>query len=257
MWPVLAILTWAGLIGLERRRPARRRVEPALRHTARNLTVAGIAAVAMQFAETPVIRPLTALVLRKRFGLLQQRTLPLSIEIALSVLLLDYTLYVWHVLTHRVGALWRFHSVHHLDLDLDASTALRFHFGELILSVAWRSGQVLLIGVSPTSYAVWQAILFPSILFHHSNVRLPAKVETLLSRFVVTPGMHAIHHSIVPVERDSNWSSGLSVWDKLHGTFRGRVRHEITIGEAGRQHPDQVTLGRILFLPFRAGRSKQ
>ena len=251
MWTVLAIGVWAGLFWLERRRPARSRVETVLRHTARNLTVAGLGAIALQFAETPVIRPLTALVVRKHWGLLQQASLPVWIEVAISVLLLDYTLYIWHVLTHRVNALWRFHAVHHADLDLDASTALRFHFGELVISVAWRSAQVLVIGVSPLSFAIWQTMLFPSILFHHSNIRLSSRVERMLSRFVVTPGMHAIHHSIVGGEMNSNWSSGLSIWDKLHGTLRRRVPHEITIGLADRQSPAQITLRRILLMPSR------
>jgi sterol desaturase/sphingolipid hydroxylase (fatty acid hydroxylase superfamily) len=124
------------------------------------------------------------------------------------------------VLTHRVPLLWRFHLVHHVDLDLDASTALRFHFGELLFSVPWRAAQVIVIGVSPTSYLVWQGLVFFSILFHHSNVALPIKLERWVVRFVVTPRMHGIHHSVVRGETDANWSSGLALWDWLHGTFR-------------------------------------
>jgi len=138
----------------------------------------------------------------------------------LAVLLLDYSLYVWHVLTHRVPLLWRFHLVHHVDLDMDASTALRFHLGELLLSVPWRAAQIGLIGVSWRVYAIWQALLMLSILFHHSNFRLPLRVEGYLNRLIVTPRMHGIHHSIASDEVNSNWSSGLSFWDRLHGTLR-------------------------------------
>ena len=90
-----------------------------------------------------------------------------------SILLLDYTLYIWHVLTHRVPFLWRFHLPHHVDLDLDASTALRFHFGEMMLAVPYRLLQVTLFGIDYRTYSIWQTFLFACILFHHSNLRLP------------------------------------------------------------------------------------
>ena len=133
--------------------------------------------------------------------MLKWTRLPEWVEVPLAVILLDYTLYVWHVLTHRVSWLWRFHVVHHVDLDLDASTALRFHCGELVLSVAWRAGQILLIGVSPLALSVWQTAVLLSILFHHSNVRLAVETERRLNRFIVTPRMHGIHHSIVQEKR--------------------------------------------------------
>jgi sterol desaturase/sphingolipid hydroxylase (fatty acid hydroxylase superfamily) len=169
--------------------------------------------------------------------------------------LLDYTLYVWHVLTHRVPFLWRFHVVHHVDLDMDATTALRFHFAELVISVAWRAGQVAVIGVSPLSFSVWQIALFLSIMFHHSNVRLPLDVERRLNRFIVTPRMHGIHHSAIRAETDANWSSGLTVWDWLHGTLRLNVpQQDIIIGVPAYREPDDVALGDVLSMPFHSQR---
>src|SRR6185295_3873165 len=131
-----------------------------------------------------------AAVERRRIGLVPALGLPAWIGVALAVVLLDYTLYLWHVLTHRVPFLWRFHLVHHVDLDLDASTALRFHFAELVISVPFRAAQILLIGVSPLAFSVWQTLLMLSILFHHSNVRLPVEVERRLNLLFVTPRMH-------------------------------------------------------------------
>src|SRR5215510_15079033 len=160
----LAVGAFGLLLWGEYRRPLRRSVEPKLRRIARNLAVAAVSAAALQITERPVTVPLAALVERHRWGVLPRLNLPAWAEVALAVVLLDYTLYVWHVLTHRLAWLWRFHLVHHTDLDLDASTALRFHFGELVLSVAWRAGQVLLIGVSPLSLSVWQTALLVSIL---------------------------------------------------------------------------------------------
>lgn len=240
------LLAW-----LERRRPLRRSVEPKLRREARNLAVAAVSAAALRVAEQPVVGPLSALVERRRWGLLKLWKLPVWLETALAVLLLDYTLYVWHVLTHKQPWLWRFHLVHHLDLDLDASTALRFHFAELMVSVPWRAAQVLLIGVSPLSLSVWQTFLFLSILFHHSNVRLPVEVERRLNSLVVTPRMHGIHHSLVKEETNSNWSSGLTLWDRLHGTLRQNVPQDaIIIGVPAYRDPDEVTLPKLLRMPF-------
>jgi sterol desaturase/sphingolipid hydroxylase (fatty acid hydroxylase superfamily) len=234
----------------ERKRPLRQRVEPPRVHQVRNGAVAALAAATVQLAEMPVVAPLAAMTLSCRWGLLG-RMEEGRLRTALSLVLLDYSLYLWHVLTHRVPALWRFHAVHHVDLDLDASTAVRFHAGELALSVPWRAAQVMAIGVSPRDLRLWQQALLVSILFHHSNLRLPHQVERALSALVMTPRLHGIHHADDESVRESNWSSGLTIWDHLHGTLRTDVPQEaITIGVSGYQDPADVTLPRILKLPF-------
>ena len=231
--------TFLTLAVLERRRPLRRAVEPALQRTGRNLAIAALGAIAVQLVETPIVGRVAAAVERRRWGVLKRLRLPAWLEVCGAVLLMDYTLYVWHVLTHRVPGLWRFHAVHHIDLDLDASTAVRFHFGELALSTPWRVAQVVLIGTSPLALSIWQTGLLMSILFHHSNVELPLAVERRLSRVFVTPRMHGIHHSIVHDEADSNWSSGLTLWDWMHGTLKLNVPQlEITIGVPAFRDPD-------------------
>ena len=248
----LIVVTFGTLLWLERRRPLRRHtVESKLTRDARNLAVAALGAITLRIAEQPVIEPLARLVERRRWGLLRRARLPLWLEILLAVILLDYTLYMWHVLTHRVPLLWRFHAAHHVDLALDASTALRFHFGELLLSVPWRAAQVVLIGATPLSLSVWQTLLLVSILFHHSNVRLPIEAERWLNYLVVTPRMHGIHHSIVLEENGSNWSSGLTLWDRLHGTLRLNVPQDgIVIGVPACRDPEEVGLIKILVMPF-------
>lgn len=236
---------------LERRRPLRREVEPKLRRNGRNLAIAGLAAVSLRAIEQPVIDPLTALIEKRRWGLLKLIPLPRWLEVALAVVLMDYTLYLWHVLVHRVPFLWRFHLPHHVDLDLDTSTALRFHAGELALAVVWRMGQVTLIGVSPLSLFVWQTFVMVSILFHHSNVRLPVDLERRINHVFVTPRMHGIHHSAVEEETNSNWSSGFTIWDRLHGTLRLNVmQDEITIGVPAYREPKEVEFSEALKMPF-------
>jgi sterol desaturase/sphingolipid hydroxylase (fatty acid hydroxylase superfamily) len=138
-----AILWW------ESRRPLRRAVESKPRRISRSVVIVAVSAAAMQVAGRPVVGPLTALVERRQWGLLKWVSLPRWVEGPLALVLLDYTLYIWHVLTHRVSWLWRFHIVHHIDLDLDTSTALRFHCGELTVSVVWQAGQVVLLRCLP------------------------------------------------------------------------------------------------------------
>lgn len=251
----LVLGAFGALVWLERRRPLRAERESKLVRSARNLAVAAAGAAALQLTEAPLAERLTALVERRRWGLLKLVRLPAWLEVTAGVVLLDYTLYLWHVLTHKVPHLWRFHVVHHLDLDLDATTALRFHFAELVISVPWRAAQILVLGVSPLALSVWQTLLMLSILFHHSNARLPVELERRLNLLVVTPRMHGIHHSAVREETNSNWSSGLTVWDRLHGTLRLDVpQDEIDIGVPAYRDPHEVGLTAILALPFGAER---
>jgi sterol desaturase/sphingolipid hydroxylase (fatty acid hydroxylase superfamily) len=241
-----------GLLTLgERRRPLRRTVEPRLRHLARNLAVAGVSAAAVQVFDRPITRRAAALVEERGWGLLSRARLPRWLADALAFLLLDYTLWVWHVLLHRWTPLWRLHAVHHADLDLDASTGVRFHPLELIASVPWRVAQVIAIGARPRALGSWHSALFLSILFHHSNLRLPLALERRLALVMVTPRQHGIHHSVVDEERDSNWSSLLNVWDRLHGTLRLDVAQEaITIGLPALRDPREVSLARLAILPL-------
>lgn len=241
------------LLCVEVVRPLRtRRRENKGRRVGRNLAVAGLAAATVQLLEQPVVLPLARVVERRRWGVLPRLALPRPAETLLALVALDYTLYLWHVLVHRVPFLWRFHAVHHADLDLDASTAIRFHFGELILSVPWRAAQVSLIGITPRTLTLWQTLTLMSVVFHHSNTRLPFRIEQALGWALVTPRMHGIHHSRKLSEVNSNWSSGLSLWDRVHGTLKLDVpQSAILIGVNGLDVPEDVTLPKILVEPFR------
>ena len=251
---VIAIV-FAAMLLFERLRPLRASVEPKLRRVVRNLTTGGIALALAALVSAPLLVPISRWVAVRRIGLLNIVGLKGAAHIVLAVILLDYTLWIWHFATHRIAFLWRFHLVHHVDLDLDSSTALRFHFGEHALSIAYRAAQIVVIGASPQAVWVWQLMLFASILFHHANVRLPLAWERRLVRVIVTPRMHGIHHSDQFSETDSNWSSLLSIWDYLHGTMRLSVPQDaITIGVPAYQNPRDVTIGRILLMPFRRQR---
>ena len=236
---------------MERRHRARPYVESRSTHTTRNLAIAGLAAVTVQLLEAPVVMPLARTVARRRWGLSHAIGGPPWLRGVLAVLLLDYTLYLWHIVVHRVPWLWRFHLVHHVALDLDATTGLRFHAGELAASIPWRAAQVVVFGVSPATLTVWQSLTLASVLFHHSNTRLSDRMERALSWIVTTPRMHAIHHSVNPAQLQSNFSSGLAVWDRLHRTARfDAAAGDVAVGVRGFLDPGEVSLPRVLGLPF-------
>ena len=249
--PLLVLSAFTLIAVAESYRPLRKRRESKTRRIARNLITAGLTAAVTSALQKPLLDPVVARVERDRLGLLHQFRLPEGLRIGLGVLLLDYTLWWWHFWNHRSASLWRFHLVHHVDRDLDASTAIRFHFGEMSLSVLYRVVQVRLLGVDRRAHTLWQSLILVSILFHHSNLRLPVDVERRLVRWIVTPRMHGIHHSDYREETDSNWSSLLSWWDWLHGTMRLDVEQSaIAIGVPAYQQAEDVTLGRITALPF-------
>ena len=248
----LVIGTWiAGLVWFENRRALRPVNRSKLRRDLRNLLIAAPAGGVMQVFEMPIALNLARLAQKNRWGILPRLSLPAVAAAVVSILLLDYTLYWWHYLTHRVPGLWRFHRVHHLDREMDATTALRFHFGEIGISVLFRAAQVFVIGPTPNALAAWQVFLFVCILFHHSNVRLPIAVERRMARIFVTPRLHGIHHSIAPSEVNSNWSSGLTAWDWLHATLRTEAPQDgLTLGVHGFLDDERNTVRNSLALPF-------
>ena len=240
------------LFVVERLRPLRSRKDPAPTRVLRNLTIGLLAAATTAASELPIVAPVQRMAERRRLGLLRQLPLPSALRVVLGFLLLDYTLYIWHWLNHRTPGLWRFHAVHHIDLDLDSTTGIRFHFGELALAAGFRAVQIVLLGVDEETLRVWQGCLLLSVIFHHSNLELPTAIEQRLQSVVVTPRMHGIHHSVRGDETNTNFSSLLSCWDRLHGSLRLDVpQPAITIGVAGFLDPSDVTLERSLTLPFR------
>ncbi len=249
-WLVFGVAVGA-LAVAERMRPLRKPKEPGPERVARNLAIGLLAAATTAATQRPIVSPLQAIAERRRLGLLRWLPLPKALRVVLGFLLLDYSLYLWHWWNHRSPFLWRFHSVHHADLDLDASTGIRFHFGELALAAGFRAAQVLLIGVDRRTLEWWQRCLFASVVFHHSNLELPESTEAALVTVAVTPRMHGIHHATRREWMDTNYSSLLSIWDRLHRTWRLDVpQAAITIGVDGLQASDDVTLERSLALPF-------
>ena len=189
-------------------------------------------------------------------GLLQW--LPLSapwLGVA-GFLLMDLTFYWWHRANHEIPLLWRFHAAHHVDPDLDVTTAFRFHLVEIAYSTPFRVLQVLVLGISPAVYITYELSFQLATLFHHSNLRLPLWLERAVNRVFVTPRMHGIHHSQVRQETDSNYSVIFRFWDYLHRTLLLCVPQSwVNIGVPGYTSPRDNRPGALLLMPFRAQRA--
>ncbi|MDZ7721417.1 MAG: sterol desaturase family protein [candidate division KSB1 bacterium] len=163
---------------------------------------------------------------QNRMGLLYQIQLPAVLRIALIIVLFDLWMYIWHRWTHTSDFLWRFHRMHHSDPAMDASTALRFHPGEIIISTLLRWGVFLILGVTAFELLIYETIMLPVIFFHHSNFYLPEKPDKLLRQVIVTPWMHWVHHSHLKYETNSNYGTIFSWWDRLFASFRLRSEPE-------------------------------
>jgi sterol desaturase/sphingolipid hydroxylase (fatty acid hydroxylase superfamily) len=246
---------FALLLVLERLRPLR-----AARHSLVPEVLLNLAISALAFAVAgTVVRPwVTASIhwsAREQLGLLHLVALPAPARGVLAFLGMDLTFYYWHRLNHVTPFLWRFHNVHHVDPALGASTSFRFHFGEVALSALFRVVQVSLLGIDLPAYAVYELAFQANTVFHHSNLRLPIRLERLLNRVLVTPRMHGIHHSQVRAESLSNFSVVLPWWDRLHRTLRLNVPQAlIAIGVPGYCRPEDNRLTRLLAMPFLAQR---
>lgn len=225
----------AALLAAERIWPLRASAGDAPRRRERLVTNAALgvlAAATSAVVEAPLVAVSTSAAERHKWGL--SRLPAGGLRTALGVLWLDYTLYLWHRASHLAPALWRFHLPHHLDPALDTTTAFRFHVLELALSAPYRWLQISLLGVPKDAVSLWQKLLLASISFHHSNLRLPERLDRALGLVIMTPRLHGIHHSERPEQRDSNWSSGLTLWDRLHRTYlRPADEPPIAIGVAG------------------------
>ncbi|OHB49335.1 MAG: hypothetical protein A2Y10_18320 [Planctomycetes bacterium GWF2_41_51] len=193
--------------------------------------------------------------LQHNFGLVLKIPLPAIVQSSIGFVLMDATFYYWHRAHHKIPILWRFHKVHHIDPDLDVSTAFRFHFVEILYSTGFRVVQVLLLGITPITYIIYEIVFQCANMFHHSNLRLPDVLERLLNIFIVTPRMHGIHHSQIRNETNSNYSVVFRCWDWLHRTLRLDVPQEsINIGVKGYLQKEDNRLWNLMIMPFRKSR---
>lgn len=179
---------------------------------------------------------------KSAIGLFNQIALPIWAEILGTFLLLDFAMWLQHLLTHKLPLLWCLHKVHHADPDIDISTAIRFHPAEIAFSIFWKSGWVILLGVAAPIALAFEAWLAANAAFNHGNIELPRRLDRIVRRFLVTPDMHLVHHSTALPEQQSNYGFALSIWDRLFKTYlaqsaKGRDQQPIGLTEMQDERP--------------------
>ncbi|TKK70252.1 sterol desaturase family protein [Ilyomonas limi] len=248
--PVLMVV-FATLFIIEGRRQLRKRVQSRWHRIFINFVVSLPAFTLLRLLLIPAMVWLAVQNEGWHFGLNYLYNLPAWAEAAIAFILLDYTNYCWHILNHKIPLLWRFHLVHHTDADLDVTTAIRFHFGEIIGSVFFRGAAVVVLGATPLLVLIYEIVFEACTQFHHSNMKLPLKVEKALNILMVTPRMHGIHHSVVRSETDSNYSVIFSFWDRIHRTMNLHIpQQQVVIGVPMYSNHQELTIGFLLKLPF-------
>lgn len=257
----LFVAVFAVMAMAEYLRPRRRLAEPKLRRWLTNLAIVGLDTLlvrVMAALSVPLAAVAAAAYAQSHgIGLLPRLGWPVWLGFALTLIVLDFAIWLQHLLAHRITLLWRLHQMHHADPDIDVTTAIRFHPIEIAFSMLYKIVWVLALGAPPIAVLAFEAILNGCALFNHANVRLPRRIEAMLRLVVVTPDMHRVHHSTVPREHHSNFGFNLSVWDRLFGTFTAEPAggHEgMTIGLEPYAGEAPTRLGWCLALPFRRER---
>jgi sterol desaturase/sphingolipid hydroxylase (fatty acid hydroxylase superfamily) len=236
---------------LESRFQLRRRVQAGWKRVGVNIAVSLPSFALLRLVFIPLMVGLAVKNQSLRLGINYWYPAAPWIKTVVALFVLDYGNYLWHQLNHKLKFLWRFHLVHHTDLDLDVTTAFRFHFGELIWSLVFRGVFTLLSGAAPVTILIYEICFEAATQFHHSNWRLPPGFERVLNLVFVTPRMHGIHHSRIKKETDSNYSVIFSFWDRIHKTIRLNViQDDIVIGVPSYSNPKELSPGFLLKLPF-------
>lgn len=153
------------------------------------------------------------------WGLFNQIGLPYAVEIILAILFFDFAIWAQHLITHKIPFLWRLHRVHHSDVDIDVTTAIRFHPLEILISMLLKISLVYIMGPSALAIILFEIMLNGTAMFNHANMRLPLPIDAVVRRILVTPDMHRVHHSVHRSEHDSNYGFSLSIWDQMFGTY--------------------------------------
>ena len=211
------------LLVLETIWPRRQRVRESLTRLSTNVLLTVFNGFVMKIAGSFIV-PIAAVaaaayVETKGWGLFNLLSLPSTLELVVSLILLDLAIYGQHVAAHYVPMLWQFHKVHHSDVEFDVTTALRFHPIEIFISMLWKIILVFILGPSVFAVILFEIILNGCAMFNHSNLKLPFKLDKFIRLFLATPDMHRIHHSIIPRELNTNYGFSISLWDRLFGTY--------------------------------------
>jgi sterol desaturase/sphingolipid hydroxylase (fatty acid hydroxylase superfamily) len=189
------------------------------------------------------------------WGLLNYYELPFWVSVVVAVVVMDFVIYLQHVMVHAIPILWRLHRVHHADLDYDVTTGARFHTIEIILSMLIKFATIMVLGPPVVAVVIFEVLLNATAMFNHGNIYIPEKIDRVLRLFVVTPDMHRVHHSVHAPLANSNFGFSLPWWDRIFGTYFAQPPEghtEMEIGLDTFRDPKEVDrLPGMLMLPFR------
>ena len=234
--------------------PRKKRTLPRLKRWWTNLSMIAIDTVLIRLIFPGAAVGFALLMANKNFGLFNVLQLPITLEIILAILLLDFSIWLQHVIFHRVDVFWRFHRVHHADPDLDVTSGNRFHPLEIVFSMLYKYLWILILGPSVGAVIIFEVILNGFALFNHANIKLPLALDRFLRWMVVTPEMHRIHHSVISSEHNSNFGFNLSIWDRIFKTYTDQAsapQEEMKIGLDNFSTPkENSTLWGALTIPF-------
>tara|TARA_R110002051_G_scaffold7041_8_gene33224 strand:- start:116 stop:967 length:852 start_codon:yes stop_codon:yes gene_type:complete len=202
--------------------PRRRREIPRVIRWTNNLALVVVDTAILRLTFPILAVGLAVMAQERGWGIFNNVDVPVWVAIIVSMLLLDLAIYLQHVMFHAVPGLWRIHRMHHADLDFDVTTGLRFHPIEILLSMGIKLALVAVLGPPAVAVLLFEIILNATALFNHANVNLPRPIDRMLRLIVVTPDMHRVHHSVNPVETNSNFGFNLPWWDHLLGTYRAQ-----------------------------------
>lgn len=238
--------------------PRRRRAFPRRLRWSNNLGLVAFNTVVLRLALPTAAVGLAVVAESRGWGLLNNLSLPDWLGILLAVALLDFAIYLQHIMFHAVPALWRLHRLHHADLDFDVTTGARFHPIEILLSMGIKLAVVAALGPAAVAVLIFEVLLNATAMFNHGNIRIAPGLDRILRWIVVTPDMHRVHHSVIIREANSNFGFNMPWWDRLLGTYRAQPEGShagMTIGIDRFRTPRDLWLDRMLLQPFlgRAG----
>ncbi|RMG58971.1 MAG: sterol desaturase family protein [Gammaproteobacteria bacterium] len=235
--------------------PRRMRVASRALRWANNLALVFLNSFLLRLLFPLAAVGVAALAEERGWGLFNNIQLPSWLAVAAAVVIMDFAIWLQHVMVHAVPLLWRIHRVHHADPDYDVTTGARFHPLEIILSMGIKFALIVLLGPPVVAVVIFEVLLNALAMFNHGNIRIPRAVDRVLRWFIVTPDMHRVHHSVEDDEANSNFGFNLSLWDRVFGTYRDQPRagHEgMTIGihHYSRDPRLAIWLPGLLALPF-------
>lgn len=234
--------------------PRRERVQGRLRRWATNFSLVVSGTLSLMILGPLIAVGVAAWANQNNWGILNLIDLPVWIEFLLAFLVLDFSIWLQHVATHKIPVLWRLHKVHHADRDLDASSGVRFHPIEILLSMLFKCIIVLWLGPMVVAVVVFEIVLNATAIFSHANLKVPGKLDQSLRKLIVTPDMHRVHHSVIMQESQTNYGFNFSFWDRLFGTYQSepvKGQTKMTLGLHDAQGSETQTLKWSLWLPFK------